>query len=451
MTSLLVLTAGLLWLVAMGLAGRSGKAQSARAVAVFAILLATLCLAPTGEAADGLLRQDGFSACWQLIFLLAALPLAMLMPMEDESSAILLLGSLAGMSLLASANHLILLFIGLESMSLPGYLLVYRLNRGRDSLEAAIKYFFMGSAAAALYLFGASLYYGATGSLALAPAGPSSFRLEFSLALMAVAALLKIGAVPLHFWLPDVYEASAPELAGFFSTAFKAAGILFLLRLLQLPPVLSEGMQLALPWISAVTMTVGNFLALRQSSLARLLAYSSIAHVGYLLLGVWAWTRDGRPLPGSILLYLAAYLFMSTGAFAALRLSGLKRWEQLRGYGARSPWLAGFMALMLLSLASIPPTGGFLAKFFIFWDALRAQGAGWVWVAAFNSLVGIGYYFSWIKAMAFDPADEQAAPPAPKLSLRQQGLLWGCAVPTLFLGVWPGVHTWLTALLGAAR
>ncbi|MCX5790060.1 MAG: NADH-quinone oxidoreductase subunit N, partial [Elusimicrobia bacterium] len=351
--------------------------------------------------------------------------------------------ALVGMLVLAAANHLVVFFLGLELMSLPSYLLVYRLRRDKKSLEAAIKYFFAGSVGSALFLFGVSLFYGLTGSLAMDPADVSSPRLELALTLMGAGALFKVGAVPLHFWLPDVYEAAAPELVGFFSTGVKSAGLVFLFRVLMLLPPASGGFASWLPAVSVVTMTAGNLLALRQTSLQRLLAYSSIAHVGYLLLGVWAWSvlrpvAGLAPMSAAVYVYAAAYLFMSTGAFLALRLGNLRERRQLAGFAKRSPAIAAFLALMLLSLASVPPTGGFLGKFFVFWDAIKAGGAWLAAVAAANSIVGLGYYFALIRDLYLaEPGPETAEDPGP-LGPRARVLTFACAIPTLLLGLWPG-------------
>ncbi|MBI5203264.1 MAG: NADH-quinone oxidoreductase subunit N [Elusimicrobia bacterium] len=419
------------------------SARAARWLLLVSIAAALAVLAPTGGAAGALLRQDGAAVLWQAVFLVAAIPLAALMPLSSEVPALLLLAALAGMTLLAAANHLILFFLALELMSLPSYLLVYRLGRDKRALEAALKYFFAGSVGSAMFLFGVSLFYSLTGTLSMEPLGITSPRLELSLVLMGAGALFKVGAAPLHFWLPDVYEASAPELVGFFSTGVKSAALLFLFRVLLLLPPATGGLGTWLPYVSVATMTWGNLLALRQTSLQRLLAYSSIAHVGYLLLGVWAW-NETRPLAGGggvsapVFLYAAAYLFMSTGAFLALRLGGLKDRKQLAGFGRRRPSLAAFLTLMLLSLASIPPTGGFLAKFLIFWEAIKAGGAGLTVVAAANSIVGLGYYFGLIRDLYLsEPGPATAEDPGP-MAWGPRALAFACAVPTLVLGLWPG-------------
>lgn len=451
----LVLAAGLgaTLLAALGLDVRR-SARVARGVLLLSIAASLAVLAPQGAQPGALLRQDGPAVLWQLLFLLAAVPLAALMPLSSELPAALLGATLVGMTLLAAANHLVLFFLGLELMSLPSYLLLYRLGRDRRALEAAIKYFFAGSVGSALFLFGVSIFYSLTGTLAMDPLGITSPRLELALALMGAGALFKLGAAPLHFWLPDVYEAGEPTLVGFFSTGVKSAALLFLFRVLNLVPLAAGGLASWLPSVSVATMTVGNLLALRQTSLQRLLAYSSVAHVGYLLLGVWAWNalrpiNGGGPASASVFVYMAATLFMSTGAFLALRLGGLRERKQLAGLASRRPWLAAFLTLMLLSLASIPPTGGFLAKFLVFWDAIKAGGVWLAAIAAANSVVGLGYYFALIRDLYLsEPGPDTAKDYAP-LEWGPKALVLACAAPTLVLGLWPGA--WQLAVSWLAK
>lgn len=395
-----------------------------------------------------LLRIDGISVAWQCLFFIAALPLVGLMTADSEIPFALLLGVLLGMSLMAVANHLFLLFMGLEMMSLSIYMLLYAARSDARSLEAAMKYFFSGVAAAALYLFGFALYYAATGRLSLGVAGPLSPAATVGIFLMASAAMFKIGAFPLHFWLPDAYEAAPAELAGFMSTAIKAGGFLLLVRVLTLIPPGSGGSLVAsLPWIAALTMTLGNLLALRQENLQRLLAYSSISHVGYMLAVVWASVRlPGAYGQGILYLYLLTYLFTSTGAFLFVKLSQTTTLAQLRGFGSRSPWLTAFMGLMLLSLAGVPPTAGFLAKFFVFVEVLRAEGWWLAGIIAVNSAVAMGYYFSILRTMTFDsPVDE--VPLKTGIPWVARWTLWICAAGVVVIGLWPGIVSRLSSFL----
>lgn len=449
----LALSATLAAVLAAGLFTRGARGASLARLLAGAGALSALAwlLCSSVGGASRLVRLDGFAFAWQGLFLLGGLAFLLLSRLS-ERSILLLLGSLTGMCLLASANHLFLLFLGLELMSLPVYLLVYSLRRDRRSLEAALKYFFAGSSGGGMFLFGMALYYSGTGEMGMSalPQGPLPRLAGAGAALMMAGALFKIGAFPLHFWLPDAYEAAEPELSGFMSTAVKAAAFLLLLRVLAAAsaPGLPDA-SFWLPIVSAATMLFGNLLALKQKSLQRLLAYSSLAHAGVLLAGVWAWKQaDFFPdNAAGVLLYLTAYLFMNIGAFLSVRLSGASEIKDLAGLGSRSPLTAGFFILMLLSLGGIPPTGGFLAKFFIIWDVLRADGVWLAGAVVLNSLLALGYYFRLIRSIALEPGGAQAKPGA-GLSLSTLLVMAACALLTLGLGLLPWVRGWMASLLG---
>ena len=396
-----------------------------------------------------LIRLDSLGLCWQFVIYLGALPLAALLRADDEIPVALFFGSALGMGLLAASGSFLMLFIGLEFMSLPAYLLVARGGgRSESSREAAVKYFFAGSTAGALFLLGMALYYAASRSLTLAPAsGPLA---DAGLALMGAAALFKVGAVPLHFWLPDAYEAAAPEVAGFLSTSMKAAGILLVMRLAALAPASSFAR--ALPAFGALTMVAGALLALRQQKLQRLLAYSSISHAGFVLLGVGSWAAQGATSAGAVAVYfyLAAYVFMSNGVFVFLRVSGLSTRAELRGYAKREPRLAALFAILLLSLGGVPPTAGFLAKLLVLWDAVRAGLYGAALAGGLAALISLGYYLGLIRDAYFeDAAGElpEAAAAARHLPSERLVLL-ACALPAAVLGLAPWLVSGLAGLLG---
>lgn len=441
-----VLAAGLVGVVILGIASPSNRAP-ARALTALC-LLAGLALSLRGATpvSGEVLRLDAMAAAWQGLFCLGTLPLILVMETAGELPFVLALGSVLGMALLAAANHLFALFLGLELMSLSTYLLIVSLQRDRRTLEATIKYFFSGALAAALFLLGLAVYYSKTGSFRLSPLPADSAGASLGLLLMLCAAFFKVGAFPMQFWLPDAYEAAEPELAGFMSTAVKSAGFLLMLRLgMILPASGAPGLDVLLPWLACATMTFGNLLALRQRSLQRLLAYSSMAHVGYLLAGVWAWLRLGASPEGAatVYLYLAAYLFMNTGAFLFVRLSGVRESSALSGLASRAPQAAGLFALMLVSLAAVPPTGGFLAKFYVLWDILRAGGV-WLAVAvALNSVIALGYYFNMIRLMYFDePRDARAPLPAQPAAAARLAAV-ACALATALLGLLPWARSWV--------
>jgi NADH-quinone oxidoreductase subunit N len=426
--------------LAVGVVGALGLGLMRRPPALFAralVLLAPLAAlgllrAAVPGAVPPLVGVDAEGLGWQFVIYAGALPLAFLSSGDDVEAA-LFLGAVLGMGLLAVAGNLPMLFVALEFMSLPAYLLVARAGSGERRLEAAVKYFFAGALAGAIFLLGLSLFYADTRSLAAVavPVGP---RGQAGVALMAAAALFKIGAVPLHWWLPDVYEAAAPEVSGFLSTSMKAAAVLFLMRVVSLVPhpVVAQ----VLPALGALTALVGAVLALRQRRLQRLLAYSSLAHAGLLILGVGAWQALGRQPDGAaaLLFYLAAYAFMSNGAFVFLRASGLETRSQLKGYGARNPGLAAAFGLLLFALGGVPPTGGFVAKLLVFWQAVRAALLWPVLVAALSALVSLVYYLGLVRDMAFEAP---SADPVPEGCASARLVVLVCALGALVLGAAP--------------
>lgn len=426
------LAAGVIGSLGLGFfPGRSALAL--RALAALALGAALLLLGRAGAmgALPPLIGADALAVGWQSVILLAAVPMALWLD-RDDARAALYLGSTLGMLLLACAANLVMLFVALEFMSLPAYLLVAR-SRGPElrRCEAAVKYFFAGSLAGALFLLGAALWYAETRGF-VPSAGAPGARAQAGLALMAAAGLFKLGAVPLHWWLPDAYEAADPEVAGFFSTAMKSAAVLLLMRLCQLAP--EAGFVPWLPGVGAFTALVGACMALRQEGLARLLAYSSISHAGLLILGVGAWAGRGQDAQAAsaLLFYLAAYAFMSNGAFAFLRASGLRTRAELAGYARRAPWLAAAFAGLLFSLAGIPPTGGFFAKLLVFWQAVQAGFTGAAAAAAVSTLISLGFYLGLVRALYLEePRGEAPRPGA------GSGLVLALAAGSVLLGLAP--------------
>lgn len=398
------LAAGVLGALSLGLLRRPPP-FALRALALASVGGAMLLAVglPADAYSSAILLADAKSIGWQYLIYLGALPLAYWLDGEDDVLTALFLGAVLGMSLLASAANLAMLFIALEFMSLPAYLLVAR-SRGTDrALEAAIKYFFAGGVAGALFMLGLALYYADTHSLAasgaLSPLG------QAGAALMAAAALFKLGAFPLNWWLPDVYEASAPEVSGFLSTAMKSAAVLFLMRLCELAP---EAAFIAyLPAAGAVTALAGAVMALRQERLQRLFAYSSVSNAGLLIIGVGAWAASGRSAEGvsAILFFLGAYAFMSNGTFAFIRCTGFETRAQLKGRGAAMPAVASAFTVLLFALGGIPPTGGFMAKLLLLW---RAVDASLLWPAAagaLSALISLAYYLGMTRDLWFEKAD----------------------------------------------
>ncbi|MFA6317583.1 MAG: NADH-quinone oxidoreductase subunit N [Elusimicrobiota bacterium] len=431
----LTLASGLLCCLASGMS-RGVTGAASRTLGVVSLLVALWMLLFTGRGPGGpLVSLDGLGAAWQILFNVGALPVFLSLDEDDEVPASLLLGVCLGAGLLAASASLLMVFIGLELLSLPAYLLVARLpSASAPPHEASVKYFFSGALASCLFLLGMAFHYASSGSLALAPA--PGIMGAAGLALMGSAALFKLGAAPFHFWLPDVYESSAPALAGFLSTSVKSAALFLLMRLASLGP--DSALSAALPWIGALTALYGSLLALRQVRLQRLFAYSSVSHAGIMVLGVGAWAAQGcdPAAAAPLFFYGLVYLCMSNGAFLFIRLSGLSQRGDAAGYGTMRAAPAALFAVLLLSLAGIPPTGGFLAKLLIFWEAVKAGLYLPVAVAALASLVGLGYYLGLIRDMYFDepkwrsPETETGAVPV---------LLWVCAAGAALLGVLPWV------------
>lgn len=361
---------------------------------------------------------DGYSLAFSAIILLAAV-LGVLLAKDTVGQfsrtpgayyALLLL-AVVGMMFMAAATDLIVVFLSLEILSLALYVLVgFNLHEPR-SAEGSLKYFLLGAFASGFFLYGAALLYGASGSTniaqigqAMQSAGGNVFYLYAGTALLVVGFGFKIAMVPFHTWTPDAYHGAPTPVTGFMSVATKAAAFAAFMRVLtQALPASQESWSWALAVLAAVTMTLGNLAALRQVSLKRMLAYSSIAHAGYALVGLTPGTSQGVT---AVLFYLLSYAFMNLGAFAVL-VALERRGENdvlrgdLHGLADRRPGLAAAMAIFMFALAGIPPFVGFFAKFFVF---SAAAEAGWIWlvvIGVINSVISAFYYLSVVVAMYF--------------------------------------------------
>jgi NADH-quinone oxidoreductase subunit N len=355
----------------------------------------------------------------------------------------LVLFSAAGMMLLASAADLVVVFLSIELMSLSLYVLAGLFKQRLTSGEASMKYFLLGAFASSFLLYGIALVYGATGSTSLArvaaagAAGRDPFFLV-GLGLLLVGFGFKISSVPFHMWAPDVYEGAPTSVTALIATGSKAAALAALIRVLVsgLRPLQADWT--ALLWLVAVlTMTVGNVVALAQSNLKRMLAYSSIAHVGYMLVGLVA---GGAPGAGAVLFYLLTYTFTTIGTFGVILLCERGREEAVEigdyaGLARRHPLLAAVLAAFLLSLVGIPPLAGFVGKFYLFGSAVRA---GYLWlavIAVLNSAVAAYYYLRVIIYMYMREPDGQPTGYAPSFA---GGLALAIAlVGIVLLGVMP--------------
>ena len=355
----------------------------------------------------------------------------------------LLLFATAGMTLLAGANDLLLVFLALEVLSLALYVLAGFARRDDASQESALKYFLLGAFSSAFLLYGIALMYGATNTTSISGlsqvAATADPRLMFTAtALLAVGFGFKVAAVPFHMWTPDVYQGAPTSVTGFMAAGTKAAGFAALLRvfLVALGPLQWDWRPVL--WIVAVlTMTVGAVVAITQTDIKRLLAYSSIAHAGYVLAAVVAASPEGV---AAALFYLLVYAFMTLGAFAMVIASAPGGKERLivadwTGIGQRHPLFAGVMTLFLLSLAGIPPTAGFMGKFFVFSAAAQAGETGLVVVGVLTSAIAAFFYLRVIVAMWLQEPEPGPMPLGPSPALAA-GLAIAAAA-TIALGVWP--------------
>jgi NADH-quinone oxidoreductase subunit N len=381
----------------------------------------------------GMMVVDGFSSFFNILFLgTAALSLCASLRYLDKEKlqypefTILLLFSTFGMMLMASALDLITIFIALEIMSLSVYVLVGFRRNDRRSNEAAMKYFILGAAASAILLYGTALLYGATGTftiteiLARITERGELMTPVFYLGTWLVIAgfLFKVASVPFHMWLPDVYEGAPTPITGFMITGIKAASFAAFVRVFiafgygrDLETALGGRLHDVL-WVLAVaTMLIGNVIALTQTNLKRLLAYSSIAHTGYILVGIIAAPSSEAGF-APVMMYLAVYTIMNLGAFLVLTIlsgrgdTGLNL-HDLSGLSKKHPWLAFSMAVFFFSLAGIPPTAGFASKYYLLYSAIQAKEVWLVVLAVLCSAIAVYYYLRVVVYMYMrDPQGE---------------------------------------------
>jgi len=395
----------------------------------------------------GMLRLDWAGFVFRMIFLMGA-SLTALFAVENERLRergefyLLLLVSTLGMSLMASSADLIMLYLAIETTSIPLYVLAGFVYQDQKSVEAGIKYLLFGAVTSAVMLFGFSFLYGFTGqtNLYLISQTIQLVRVPSALVIMALMMVLvgfgfKISAAPFHFWAPDVYEGTPTPVAGFLSTASKAAGFAVLLRVL-----LSVFVEYSPVWmyvvaaLAVLSMFIGNLLALTQKNLKRLLAYSSIAQAGYILIGVAAGSTFGA---SGALYYLMAYLLTNLAAFGIVTLIGrVTGSDEITGYAGlsrRAPALALALLAALLSLGGIPPFAGFFGKLLVFGAAIQA---GQIWLAVvgiLNSVIGLYYYLVVLKVVYLQRSDAERTPITLKTSW--QVALVVCVVGILVLGV----------------
>jgi len=392
-------------------------------------LLTVVFSRPSDEIVEvwgGMLRHDWLSFSFTLLFLFGA-AMTSLFAMEMKPLGqkgefyFLLLVSTIGMILMASSADLIMLFLAIETTSIPLYILAGFYVLDNKSTESGFKYFLFGAMTSAVMLYGFSLIYGFTGTTdiyeitEMIKTGDLSLTLAIgTLILVMVGFGFKISVVPFHFWAPDVYEGAPTPVAGFLSTASKAAGFAVLMRILltvYADPLVIPYWVIIVAALSVFSMTLGNAMAIPQKNIKRLLAYSSIAHAGYALIGVAALSELGI---ASVVFYLVVYVVTNLAAFGVVaafwRISGSDQIADYAALSRRSPTLAIIMLVTFLSLAGMPPLGGFVAKFFVF---AAAVNAGLVWLAiigVLNAIVGLYYYLVVLKVVYLFRSEEEDKP-----------------------------------------
>jgi NADH-quinone oxidoreductase subunit N len=363
------------------------------------------------------------------------------------------------MSLMASAADIIMLYLAIETTSIPLYILAGFITQDDKSTESGFKYLLFGAAASTIMLYGFSLMYGFTGQTNIYQIALSFYNLEVpkmailgSLLLILVGFGFKISIFPLHFWAPDVYEGAPTPITGFLSTASKAAGFVVILRVLVavFTPAATPDWVNLLAIVSVLTMTVGNVLALVQKNIKRLLAYSSIAHAGYILIGVVAISQLGMT---SVVFYLIAYLVTNLAAFGIVmtfsQVVGSDDISAYSGLSRRKPWLALAMLVAFLSLAGMPPLAGFVAKIFVFAAAVKV---GLIWLAfigVLNSIVGLYYYLSVLKVVYLFRSDDEDKPLVISRSytLALSILILGIILIGTLFGPWFNISTQIASSL----
>lgn len=373
----------------------------------------------------------------------------------------LLVFSASGLLLFTATTELLSLFLGLELLSIPVYVLSGYLRKDPKSLEAGMKYFLLGAFSSAVFLFGGALVYLTTGTtdLAVALRSGSDPITQLGFVVLLSGVLFKAATVPFHMWTPDVYQGAPTAVTAFMATAVKAAAFGALGRVLWAGGAIGREIPVAemLWWISVLTMTVGNLAALTQSNVKRMLAYSSIAHAGYLLIGlvVFAGTGDGAALSG-MLYYLLAYTLMNIGAFGVVIAWGEPGREHLEipdyaGLGWRSPALALALTVFMVSLAGIPPTAGFFGKYYIFRSAVEHGYTSLVVIAVLNSALSVYYYLRVLVALYMQkPVRElnlgRPAAAGLVVAICAVAVFWVGFAPDSFL---PGVPTIVSWVQGA--
>ena len=398
---------------------RSARIVNGWCIAVMALAGYAIVLLPAGRHAlfEGSFVVDDYARFLKLLALTGSAGTLMLslpwLTQEKQQKfeyGVLFLLSTLGMMMLISAADLIALYLGLELMSLPLYVVAASNRDNAKSTEAGLKYFVLGALSSGMLLYGASLIYGFSGTvgfvgIAKATQGGASLGLVFGLVFLFVGFCFKISAVPFHMWTPDVYEGAPTPVTAFFAAAPKVAGIAIFVRATTtaFPGIVHEWQQIVV-FVSIASMVLGAFAAIGQRNIKRLMAYSSIGHMGFALVGLAAGTAEGVQ---GVLVYMSIYVAMTLGTFAcilAMRRDGVlvENISDLAGLARRQPAMAFFLAMLLFSLAGIPPLAGFFAKFYVFLAAIKAGLYTLAVIGVLASVVGAFYYLNIVKIMYFD-------------------------------------------------
>jgi NADH-quinone oxidoreductase subunit N len=398
---------------------RSARIVNGFCVAVLALSALVVVMLPPGrsELFGGSFVVDDYARFLKLLALagsggalLLSLDWLTLEKQQKFEYGVLFLLSTLGMLLLISANDLIALYLGLEMMSLPLYVVAASNRDNVRSTEAGLKYFVLGALSSGMLLYGASLIYGFTGTvnfagIAKATGQGANLGLIFGLVFMFVGFCFKISAVPFHMWTPDVYEGAPTPVTAFFAAAPKVAGIAIFVRatVVAFPGITHEWQQIVV-FVSIASMVLGAFAAIGQRNIKRLMAYSSIGHMGFALVGLAAATPEGVQ---GVLVYMSIYVAMTLGTFAvilSMRRDGMyvENISDLAGLARTHPTMAFFLAMLLFSLAGIPPLAGFFAKFYVFLAAIKAGLYTLAVIGVLSSVVGAYYYLNIVKIMYFD-------------------------------------------------
>ena len=416
----LVLAAGAMVLLMLGAyrGAETTKLVTALAVCLLVVTGALELMLPAGKHVTfgGSFIVDDFARFLKILALIGSAATLILSTefLSDPSRrifeySILVLLSTLGMMVLISAGDLIMLYLGLELMSLALYVVAASNRDNAKSTEAGLKYFVLGALSSGMLLYGASLIYGFTGTVSFAgiaaAAKAGSVGIVFGIVFLFAGLCFKVSAVPFHMWTPDVYEGAPTPITAFFSAGPKVAGIAMFVRttIVAFPGILTQWQQIVV-FVAIASMALGSFAAIGQKNIKRLMAYSSIGHMGFALVGLAAGTQQGVH---GVLVYMAIYVAMTLGAFAcilSMRRDGqmVENIADLAGLARTKPTMAFFFAMLLFSLAGVPPLAGFFAKFYVFLAAIQAGLFTLAVIGVITSVVGCYYYLAIVKTMYFD-------------------------------------------------